>query len=147
MDIVWFPEGAGGGRFEEKVFQEALARIARDATDWMERHCFKKTVIKHPDRPEAAQFWDFPKAAVEEAVVDAVCHRSYEAGGFTSHEGKPAPRQGACASKPGPRRRRQGLRQGKGQGRPPAIILRTLPDTPRLAVVEIELQISGSETR
>jgi len=35
-------------------------------------------VIKHADRPEAERFWNFPQAAIEEVVVNAVYHRSYE---------------------------------------------------------------------
>lgn len=78
IDVVWFPEGAGGDRFEEKVFQGPLARITRDAIDYIQRNYIKETVIKHPDRPEAERFWNFPHAAIEEAVVNAVYHRSYE---------------------------------------------------------------------
>ncbi len=36
------------------------------------------TVVKHPDRAEAERFWNFPYPAIEEAVVNAVYHRSYE---------------------------------------------------------------------
>lgn len=78
IDVVWFPEGAGGDRFEEKVFQGPLARITRDAIDFIRRNYLREIVIKHPDRPEAERFWNFPHAAIEEAVVNAVYHRSYE---------------------------------------------------------------------
>ena len=78
IDVVWFPEGAGGDRFDEKVFQGPLARITRDAIDFIQRNYLKETVVKHPDRPEAERFWNFPRAAIEEAVVNAVYHRSYE---------------------------------------------------------------------
>ena len=44
----------------------------------MERNYLKETVIKHPQRPEAGRFWNFPHAAMEEALVNAVYHRSYE---------------------------------------------------------------------
>jgi predicted HTH transcriptional regulator len=35
-------------------------------------------VIKHPQRAEAERVWNFPYAAIEEAVVNAVYHRSHE---------------------------------------------------------------------
>lgn len=35
-------------------------------------------MLKHPDRAEATRVWNFPYVAVEEAVVNAVYHRSYE---------------------------------------------------------------------
>ena len=78
IDVVWFPEGAGGDRFEEKIFQGPLARMTREALDYIRRNYLKETVIKHPHRAEAKRLWNFPYAAIEEAVVNAVYHRSYE---------------------------------------------------------------------
>ena len=78
IDVVWFPEGAGGDRFEEKVFKGPLARMTREALGYIQRNYLRETVIKHPDRAEATRVWNFPYAAIEEAVVNAVYHRSYE---------------------------------------------------------------------
>lgn len=78
IDVVYFPEGAGGDRFEEKIFQGPLSRITRDAISFIERNYLKETVIKHPDRPEAERLWNFPLGAIEEAVANAIYHRSYE---------------------------------------------------------------------
>jgi ATP-dependent DNA helicase RecG len=55
-----------------------LARIAHDALSYIQANYLKQTVVKHPDRAEAERFWNFPYAAIEEAVVNAVYHRSYE---------------------------------------------------------------------
>ena len=78
IDVVWFPDGAGGDRFEEKTFQGPLARMVREALDYLRRNYLSETVIKHPDRAEATRVENFPHAAVEEAVVNAIYHRSYE---------------------------------------------------------------------
>ena len=78
IDVLWFPEGAGGDRFDEKTFEGPLARITRDALNYIQANYLKQTVVKHPDRAEAERFWNFPYAAIEEAVVNAVYHRSYE---------------------------------------------------------------------
>ena len=78
IDVVWFPDGAGGDRFEEKIFQGPLGRITQDAISFIQRNYIKETVIKHPQRAEAERFWNFPHAAIEEAVVNAIYHRSYE---------------------------------------------------------------------
>ena len=78
IDVVWFPEGAGGDRFDEKIFKGPLARMTREALGYIERNFLHETVIKHPDRAEATRLWNFPYAAIEEAVVNAVYHRSYE---------------------------------------------------------------------
>ncbi len=78
IDVIWFPEGAGGDRFEEKIFQGPLGRMTREAIDYIQRNFIKETIIKHPERAEAERFWNFPLGAVEEALVNAVYHRSYE---------------------------------------------------------------------
>jgi len=78
IDVVYFPDGPGGDHFEEKEFRGPLARITRDAISFIDRSYLKQTVIKHPDRPEAERLVNFPLAAIEEAIVNAVYHRSYE---------------------------------------------------------------------
>ncbi|WP_218313938.1 Fic family protein [Halomonas sp. 18071143] len=78
IDVVYFPDGAGGDHFEEKVFKGPLGRITRDALDYINRNYLKEGVTKHADRPQAERFWNYPLAAIEEAVVNAVYHRSYE---------------------------------------------------------------------
>ena len=78
IDVVWFPDEAGGDRFEEKEFRGPLSSILSAAITFIERNFLKETVIKHPDRPEAERFWNFPIKAVEEALANAIYHRSYE---------------------------------------------------------------------
>lgn len=78
IDVVWFPDGAGGDQFEEKEFKGPLGRMTREALDYIRRNYLKETVVKHPDRAEADRHWNFPYAAIEEALVNAVYHRSYE---------------------------------------------------------------------
>ncbi len=78
IDVVWFPDGPGGDHFEEKEFRGPLAAILRDAVTYIERNFLKEAVVKHPDRPEADRFWNFPGAAIEEALGNAIYHRSYE---------------------------------------------------------------------
>jgi len=78
IDVVYFPDGPGGDIFEEKEFKGPLARITRDALSHIKRNYLKETVIKYPDRAEADRIWNFAYAAIEEAVVNAVYHRSYE---------------------------------------------------------------------
>ena len=78
IDVVWFPDGPGGDRFEEKEFRGPLSIILREAIDFIARNYLKEIVIKHPHQPEAERVWDFPLAAIEEALVNAIYHRSYE---------------------------------------------------------------------
>ena len=55
-----------------------MAVILREAIEFIDRNYLKETVIKHPHQPEAERFWNFPLAAIEEALVNAIYHRSYE---------------------------------------------------------------------
>ena len=76
--MVWFPDGPGGDYFEEKEFRGPLSAILRDAIAYIERNYLKEAVVKHPRRPEAERFWNFSVAAIEEAMTNAIYHRSYE---------------------------------------------------------------------
>jgi ATP-dependent DNA helicase RecG len=64
IDVLWFPEGAGGDRFEEKIFKGPLDRMTREALAYIQRNYMHETVVKHPQRAEAERFWNFPYAAV-----------------------------------------------------------------------------------
>ena len=78
IEVVWFPEGAGGDKFTEKVFQGPVHQMLREALDFVRRNYLTETVIKHPDRAEATRVANFPYAAIEEALANAIYHRSYE---------------------------------------------------------------------
>ncbi len=117
IDVVWFPEGAGGDRFEEKIFKGTLSQMTRDALAYIQRTFLKETVIKHPDRAQAERFWNFPYAAIEEAIVNAVYHRSYEV--REPIEVRITPEDFVVLSFPGPDRsiRMESLRAGKAVSR------------------------------
>ena len=78
IDVVWFPDGPGGDRFEEKEFRGPLSIILSEAIGYIKRNYLKETVVKFPHKPEAERFWNFPIGAIEEALVNAIYHRSYE---------------------------------------------------------------------
>jgi ATP-dependent DNA helicase RecG len=117
IDVVWFPEGPGGDRFDEKTFTGPLARITRDALSHIQANYLKQTVVKHPDRAEADRFWNYPYAAIEEAVVNAVYHRSYDI--REPIEVRITPEDLVVLSFPGPDRsiRLEDLKQGKAVSR------------------------------
>ena len=78
IDVVWFPDGPGGDQFEEKEFRGPLSIILSEAISYIERNYLKEIVVKYPHKPEAERFWNFPIGAIEEALVNAIYHRSYE---------------------------------------------------------------------
>ena len=78
IDVVWFYDGEGGDHFDEKIFKGPLGQIVRDALAYIERNFLHQSIQKHPDRAEATRVWNFPYVAIEEVLVNAVYHRSYE---------------------------------------------------------------------
>lgn len=117
IDVVWFPDGPGGDRFEEKMFKGPLPEMTRGALEYIQRGYLKETVVKHPERAEADRFWNYPYAAVEEAVVNAVYHRSYEI--REPVEVRITPQDLSVLSYPGPDRsvRIEDLRAGRAVSR------------------------------
>ncbi len=117
IDVVWFPEGAGGDRFEEKSFRGPVGGMVREALAYIRRNYLNETVIKRADRAESTRVENFPYAAVEEAVVNAIYHRSYEE--REPVEVRISPEELAVLSFPGPDRsiRLTDLRRGKAVSR------------------------------
>ena len=117
IDVVWFPDGPAGDRFEEKIFKGPVSKMTRDALSYIQNTFLKETVIKHPDRAEAERFWNYPYAAIEESIVNAVYHRSYEV--REPIEVRITPEDLVVLSFPGPDRsiRMENLREGKAISR------------------------------
>lgn len=78
IEVVRFPEGVAGGNLEEKIFRGPLHQQLRDAFAYLKNRVIEERVVKLPDRAEANRFFNYPFPALEEALVNAVYHRSYE---------------------------------------------------------------------
>jgi ATP-dependent DNA helicase RecG len=78
IDVVNFPEGPGADSFTEKIFKGPLNRMLAEALSYINSMVIQEKVIKHSDRPEATRCFNYPFAAVKEALCNAVYHRSYE---------------------------------------------------------------------
>ncbi len=78
IDVVIFPKGPGGGEIIEKTFQGPVHEQVRDALRYLQTDVIREKIIKHKDRAEATRIFNYPFPAVEESVVNAVYHRSYE---------------------------------------------------------------------
>jgi len=78
IDVVLFPDGPGGSRLIERIFKGPLSQMLRDALLFISNSVLEETIDKRPDRAEADRFFNYPYAAIEEVLANAVYHRSYE---------------------------------------------------------------------
>lgn len=78
IDIAEFPEGAAGKTINEKIFKGPIQQQLRDALAYLKNSVIQERVTKVKGKAEATRVFNYPFAAVEEAIVNAVYHRSYE---------------------------------------------------------------------
>ena len=78
IDVVIFPEGAGGDQIVEKILHGPINQQIRAALRYIQNNVIVEKVLKHSDRPEATRFFNYPMTAIEEALVNAMYHRGYD---------------------------------------------------------------------
>lgn len=78
IDVVQFPQGLGGNDIIENIFKGPIHQQLRDALQFIKNTIITEKVVKHPDRAEADRFFNYPYAAIEEALSNAVYHRAYD---------------------------------------------------------------------
>ena len=78
IDVVQFPEGLGGNDIIENTIKGPIHQQLRDALRFIKNTIITEKVVKHPDRAEADRFFNYPYAAIEEALSNAVYHRGYD---------------------------------------------------------------------
>ena len=78
IDIVQFPDGLGGDNIIENTFKGPIHQQLREALQFIKNTIITQKVVKYPDRAEADRFFNYPYAAVEEALSNAVYHRAYD---------------------------------------------------------------------
>ncbi len=77
IDVVEF-EDEVGDVFSEKIFKGPIHQQVRAALAYLKNSVIKEFVRKVPDRAEADRFFNYPYVAIEEILVNAAYHRSYE---------------------------------------------------------------------
>ncbi len=78
IDIVIFPNDLGGDEIVEKIFDGPLHRQITLALQYIQDAVIVEKVFKRDYKPQADRMFNYPLAAIEEALVNAVYHRSYE---------------------------------------------------------------------
>jgi len=79
IELVWHQDDSNSN-FTEHYFRGALHVQLRAALAFLKANIIREHVQKVPYQAEAIRFYNFPYAAVEEALSNAVYHKSYELG-------------------------------------------------------------------
>ena len=77
IEVVDKPDPTGTG-MTEHVFRGPLDKQLRDALGFIRNYVIKEYVIKVPTQAEAIRVFNWPYQAIEEALCNAVYHRSYQ---------------------------------------------------------------------
>jgi ATP-dependent DNA helicase RecG len=77
IEVVDKPHPTGRG-MTEKTFYGPLNRQLIDALQYIKNYILTQGVIKYSDRAQADRPWNYPYAAIEEILANAVYHKSYE---------------------------------------------------------------------
>jgi ATP-dependent DNA helicase RecG len=59
-----------------KVLRGTIIEQVPEALNFIQRHI--SVAVKITGKPEREEIWEYPKEAVREAIVNAICHRNYE---------------------------------------------------------------------
>ncbi|WP_142783803.1 ATP-binding protein [Changchengzhania lutea] len=78
IEIVIFSDNDGAGDFIEKIFSGPLHKQISNALEFLNTNVIKEKVEKISTQAEALRFYNFPYDAIEEALVNAVYHKSYQ---------------------------------------------------------------------
>ena len=77
IEVVWH-KNEDSKEFSEYYFKGPLQKQLRDTLSFIKTMIIAEHVIKHSDRAEASRFYNYPYEAIEEALSNAVYHKSYE---------------------------------------------------------------------
>lgn len=78
IDIVELPDGEGGDRISEQIFEGPVHHQMRMAMNYLQNSVIVGHVIKNPETAEAERYFNYPYAALEEALANAVYHKGYD---------------------------------------------------------------------
>lgn len=77
IEVVDIPDPTGTNMVE-KVFTGPIQRQLKDALSYIKNYILKEATIKNAHKAEAVKICNYPYAAVEELLSNAVYHRSYQ---------------------------------------------------------------------
>ena len=77
IEIVRFLDDVGD-RFEEKILHGPIHLQLKEALDYLKYQVVLEKVMKVPDQAEAIRAYNYPYAALEEVLCNAVFHKSWD---------------------------------------------------------------------
>ena len=77
IEVVDIPDPTGTNMVE-KVFTGPIQRQLKDALSYIKNYILKEAIIKEAHKAESVKIHNYPYAAVEELLSNAVYHRSYQ---------------------------------------------------------------------
>lgn len=77
IEIVDIPDPTGTNMVE-KTFTGPIQRQLKDALAFLKNYTIKEIVLKEKNKAEATRIRNYPYAAIEEVLANAVYHRSYQ---------------------------------------------------------------------
>ncbi len=77
IEVVDIPDPTGTN-MTEKIFTGPIQRQLKDALAYLKNYTIKEVIIKDPEKAEATRIFNYPYAAIEEILANAVYHRSYQ---------------------------------------------------------------------
>ena len=79
IELVWHQDDSGKN-YQEHIFAGPLHKQLRAALSFIQTNIISEQVQKESNKAEAIRFFNYPFAAIEEALSNAVYHKSYEYG-------------------------------------------------------------------
>lgn len=77
IELIHFRGNPGDRDFNETRFAGPVQYQIRQLLDYLKGNILTEKVIKHPDRAEATRLFNYPLAALEEAIANCIYHRDY----------------------------------------------------------------------
>jgi ATP-dependent DNA helicase RecG len=77
IEVIDIPDPTGDGMIERK-FSGPLDKQLSDALAYIRNTVIAERVLKDPNRAEATRVYNYPYPAIEEALSNAIYHKSYQ---------------------------------------------------------------------
>ena len=77
VELVIHKENTGKD-ITEKIFTGPIQNQVRNALSFIKTNIIEEQVLKASNKPEAIRFYNYPFEALEEVLVNAIYHKSYE---------------------------------------------------------------------